>query len=57
MNTSGASALKVVLILAAVMAGIVLFVAGQLWLGLPFLAFAAMLGVAALLNRAKTPTD
>jgi hypothetical protein len=57
MNDSGASTLRVVLILAAVMAAIVLFVAGQLWIGIPFLAFAAIVGGATLFNRAKTPTD
>jgi hypothetical protein len=57
MNRSGASPLRIVLVIAALLAGIVLVGAGQLWLGIPFAIFAAIIGVAAVSSRAKTPTD
>jgi hypothetical protein len=57
MNRRGASALRIVLVLAAVLAAVILFAAGQLWLGIPFAIFAAILGIGAAFSRARTPSD
>jgi hypothetical protein len=57
MDNRGASAFGVVLVVAAVLAAVVLLYAGQLWLAIPFAIFGAIIGLAALFNRAKTPSD
>lgn len=56
MSENGATFFGIVLLVAALLAAIVLFFAGQLWLSIPFAIFGAIVAAAALFNRAKPPT-
>ena len=57
MDNRGASPLRIVLIVAAVLVAIVFVFFGQLYLAGGILVAAIIFAVAALFARAKTPTD
>jgi hypothetical protein len=56
MNVKGASALQVILILAALMIAAVFVFLGQ-WFFVVILAVIVIVGLAALFSRARTPVD
>ena len=57
MANTGASPLRVLLIVAAVLIAIVFVFMGQLYIALALGAIAVFFALAALFARAKTPTD
>jgi hypothetical protein len=57
MDNRGASPVRILLTLAAVMIAVVFIFFGQLYFGLFVLVVAIGLGIAMLFSRAKTPTD
>ena len=57
MDNRGASPLRILLTIAAILIAIVFIFMGQLYFGLFVLVVAIGLGVAMLFSRVKTPTD
>jgi len=57
MDNRGASPLRILLTIAAVMIALVFIFMGQLYFGLFVLVAAIGLGIAMLFSRAKTPSD
>jgi hypothetical protein len=57
MGNRGASPLRILLTIAAVMIALVFIFMGQLYFGLFVLVAAIGLGIAMLFSRAKTPSD
>ena len=57
MDDRGASPLRILLTIAAVLIAIVFIFMGQLYFGLFVLVVAIGLGIAMLFSRAGTPTD
>ena len=57
MDNRGASPLRILLIVAAVLIAFVFIAFGQLYIALAVFVFALIFGAAALFARAKTPTD
>jgi hypothetical protein len=57
MDNKGASPLRIVLVVAAILVAIVFVFAGQLYLAGGIIVAALILAVAMGFSRAKTPTD
>ncbi|HEX2205443.1 MAG TPA: hypothetical protein VHG91_19185 [Longimicrobium sp.] len=57
MDNRGASPLRILLVLAAVMVAVVFFMFGQLYIAGALVVAALFFGFAALFARAKTPSD
>jgi hypothetical protein len=57
MDNRGASLLRILLTIAAVLIAVVFIFMGQLYFGLFVLVAAIGLGIAMLFSRAKTPSD
>ncbi len=57
LDRRGASPLRILVTIAAILIAVVFIFMGQLYFGLAVLAFAVFFGIAALFARARTPSD